>query len=312
MRLKVYHAANMAAAMDAVRAELGGDALILATRRTRDGVEVTAGVEAAPAPALPPMPVEVAAPRPVAAAPALGMQERKAMLEWHGVPGAICAKLQNGPLPFALQLSFRFAKLDLSAKAPPLMCVGPPGAGKTLTIARLATRLVLAGQAPLVITTDGQRAGAVEQLQAFTKLLGLQLVVADDAVGVARALAGRTGPALIDTPGCDPFDPAAHAELAGIAARAQAYQALVLPAGLDPLESQDIGAAFRAGGASLLIATKTDIARRIGGLLAAAGAGLTLSEAGIGPGAADGLTSLTPAWLADRLLHRRSPGETQR
>ena len=83
-------------------------------------------------------------------------------------------------------------------------------------------------------------------------------------------------------------------------------------AGLDPLESQDIGAAFMAGGASLLIATKTDIARRLGGLLAAAGAGLALTEAGIGPGAADGLTGLTPAWLADRLLHRRAPGDTQR
>ncbi len=307
MRLKVYHAANMAAAMDAVRAELGGDALILSTKRSRDGVEVTAGVEAAPAPELPPLVAPTVAPLP-----ALAVPDRRAMLEWHGVPAGLTAKLQNGPLPFALQLSLRFAKLDLAAKAPPLMCVGPPGAGKTLTIARLATRLVLAGQAPRVITTDGRRAGAVEQLQAFTRLLGLNLVVADDVAAVARALAGPSGPALIDTPGCDPFDPAAHAELAGIAARAQAYQALVLPAGLDPLESQDIGAAFMAGGASLLIATKTDIARRLGGLLAAAGAGLALTEAGIGPGAADGLTGLTPAWLADRLLHRHAPGDTQR
>ena len=306
MRLKRDQAAGMTEAMNAVRADLGGEAMILATRRTKDGVEVTAGVEARPPPQAPAV---VAKPALAPDAPDI---DRSGMLAWHGVPPALGAKLQHGPLPFALQLSLRFATLDLTPQAPPLMCIGPPGAGKTLTIVRLATRLVLAGQTPLVITTDGCRAGAVGQLQAFTGLLGLQLVVADDAAAVVRALANRRGPALIDTPGCDPFDPATHAAHAAVAAGAQACQALVLPAGLDPMESRDIGAAFAAGGARLLIATKTDIARRIGGLLAAAGAGLSLTEAGIGPGAADGLTALTPAWLADRLLHRRSSGDQYR
>ncbi len=294
MRLKLYRAANMAAAMDAVRAELGGEALILNSRRMKDGVEVTAGVDAAP--------VAVVAPAMVVTPDSA----RPARLQWHGVPAALVAKLQQGPLPFALQLALRFTGLDLAPQAPPLMCVGPPGAGKTLAVVRLATRLVLAGQTPLIVTTDGNRAGAVEQLQAFTRLLGLDLVVADDAAAVSLALQARAGPVLIDTAGCDPFDPADHAELADIAGHARARMALVLPAGLDPQESQDIGAAFAAAGASVLIATKTDLARRLGGVLAAAGCGLALTEAGIGAGAADGLTALTPAWLADRLMQRRS------
>ncbi|MDB5378575.1 MAG: hypothetical protein JWR00_3021, partial [Rubritepida sp.] len=37
------------------------------------------------------------------------------------------------------------------------------------------------------------------------------------------------------------------------------------------------------------------------GVLAAAAAGLALTEAGIGPQVAAGLQPLTPAWLADRL-----------
>ena len=77
---------------------------------------------------------------------------------------------------------------------------------------------------------------------------------------------------------------------------------LVLPAGLDPAEAADQAQAYVAAGARLLVATRLDLARRLGGTLAAAGRGLALAEAGIGPGAADGLLPITPAWLAARLL----------
>ena len=77
---------------------------------------------------------------------------------------------------------------------------------------------------------------------------------------------------------------------------------LVLPAGLDPAEAADLARAFAAAGANLLVATRLDLAHRLGGVLAAASAGLALTEAGIGPGAADGLLPITPEWLAARLL----------
>src|SRR5271157_1129831 len=54
MRLRLYRAASMAGAMAQVRAELGSDALILATRRVADGVEVTAALE--PEDDTPPLP----------------------------------------------------------------------------------------------------------------------------------------------------------------------------------------------------------------------------------------------------------------
>src|SRR5579872_519085 len=130
MRLKVYRATNMPAAMARVRAELGGEALILSSRRLADGVEITAAIEAG----------EPAPPEP--SEPALG-----AALQYHGLP----AGFAPGHLAFAA--------LPLET---PLLFVGPPGAGKTLTVARLATRLVLAGSQPLVITADGKRAGATE------------------------------------------------------------------------------------------------------------------------------------------------------
>jgi flagellar biosynthesis protein FlhF len=211
-------------------------------------------------------------------------------------------ELQRGDLESALAGAFAFADLPLQKR--PLLLAGPPGAGKTATVAKLATRLVMAGVKPLVITADGQRAGATEQLAAFTRLLGINLVVACHPVTVARALTRRDkdAPVLIDSPGSDAFDAAQIDDLLGIARSADATIALVLPAGLDPAEAMDIARAYAGAGANLLVATRLDLTRRLGGVLAAAGAGLALTEAGVGPGAADGMQPITPAWLAARLL----------
>ena len=296
MRLKLYRAPSMTQAMARVRAELGPDALILSTRRVADGVEVTAALEPEDELPIPPPP----------AAPAL--PERAKLLAWHGVPNGLAARLANGTVQAALAGALRFGSLPIEAA--PLLFAGPPGAGKTLSVARLATRLVMAGQSPMIITTDGRRAGATEQLAAFTRLLGLTLIVASHPATLARALLRRTQgvPVLIDAPGTDPFDPASRDEITGLASTAGATTALVLPAGLDPAESAELAAGFAQSGASLLIATRLDIVRRLGSVLAAAdGSSLTLVEAGIGPGAADGMTPLTPALLAERLVQAAPP-----
>ena len=161
----------------------------------------------------------------------------------------------------------------------------------------------------MVITADGKRAGATEQLAAFTRLLGIDLIVASHPVTLGRALARRqdAAPVIIDSPGCDPFDPAQTEELDTLASAAAARIVLVLPGGLDPAEAADIAAAFATAGASHLVATRLDLTRRLGGILAASAAGrLALTEAGIGPGAADGLVPLTPSFLAERLLQTRT------
>ena len=286
MRLKLYRAPTVTAAIAQVRRELGAEALILSTRRVSDGVEVTAALEA-----------EVAAPPPPAPPPTASP------LAWHGITPDLLARLEAGPLPGTLAAVFTFGALPLACDAAPLLLTGPPGAGKTLTVARLATRLTLQGRPPLVITADGRRAGAAEQLAAFTRVLGLPLLVADEPVALSRALARRQdgAPVLIDTPGLNPFDAAEREELAGLAAAAAATPVLVLPAGLDPAEAADLAAAFAAIGTTLLIVTRVDLARRLGGMLAAAATGHALTEVGVGPGAADGLQPLTAAWLAERL-----------
>src|SRR5215472_2789880 len=132
MRLKLYRAASVAEAMERVRCELGEDALIIGTRRVGEGMEVTAALENAPDP-----PIDPAS---------------RAALEFHGVPSALRDALQAGELAASLADALAFAPLPLAPGTAPLLVVGPPGAGKTLTVARLATRLVMAGGAPRVIT----------------------------------------------------------------------------------------------------------------------------------------------------------------
>ncbi len=323
MRIRIFRAPTLAAAMAQIRAELGADALILSDR-VRDGfVEVTAALEVNDPPGLrapaqpksaaedlepfvrPHRPGTPAAPRDASASPRpVGPSFVETTLAWHGLPPALIALLTAAPMEQACARTFRYAPLPVGAEDDPLLLAGPPGSGKTLTVARLATRLVLAGQQPMVITADGKRAGAVEQLAAFTRLLGLTLVAANTPQMLSRALGHREPgqPVLIDAPGLELEDPAQAETLQGLLASSAAAMALVLPCGLDASEAQEIARAHAGLGARTLVATRTDPSRRLGGVLcAAAAAKLTLSEAGIGSGAADGLVALTPAFLAERL-----------
>jgi flagellar biosynthesis protein FlhF len=291
MRIKLIRAPSMNEAMAMLRAELGDDALILGSRRVGAGVELTAALDPldSKAQALEPFSRVVLPPSCHDA------------LASHGVPPAVMAQISGATLEDALGQFLRFGSLDWERL---LMAVGPPGAGKTMTIAKLATRLVMQGDAPLVITTDGERAGAAEQLAAFTRMLNLILVVADHPVALARALASRRPgvKVLIDMPGIDPFNESAADELQAASITAQPAMVLVMPAGLDVSEATDLAMGFAALGVRHLVPTRLDVSRRLGAVVAAAAAaGLTLTDAGVGPGAADGLIHLTPGYLAQRM-----------
>lgn len=290
MRLKLFRAASMAQAMADLRGDLGPEALILSTRRVSDGVEITAAIDHPPS---------------VPSATKVHHDYQTARgLAYHRVSQGLTGVLAAGPLQQTLAQALSFSTLEFQPGDRPVLFAGPPGAGKTLTVARLATRLVMLGQQPLVITADTQRAGAAEQLAAFTRLLGLDLVVAGQPVTLSRAMARRQqgAPVLIDMPGGSPFDAAQAEELAALTATADARVAVVLPAGLDPDEAGEIAAGYAEAGCEYLVVTRLDVARRVGCVLAAAHAGLALTEAGIGPGAADGLVAMTPELLSHRLL----------
>jgi flagellar biosynthesis protein FlhF len=301
MRLKVFRAASVAEAMAQIRGELGADALILATRRAGEGVEITAALEPADEPA--------ACPPPLPAPPVSQLAD----FAFHGVPPAMADRFQGADLPQALRAVLRFGPLPLGpdgdgASSRPLFLAGLPGAGKTLSVARLATRLVLAGMSPLVITADGRRAGAPEELAAYTRLLGIGRLVAATPAALRRALNQR-GPhaaVLVDSAGIDPFAPTELALAAELAQACDARPVLVMPAGLQAEEAAEQVSAFEPLGIRHLLATRLDLSRRLGSVIAAAISGnLILTEAGIGASATEGLVPLTPAFLAERLRMKR-------
>ncbi len=88
--------------------------------------------------------------------------------------------------------------------------VGPTGVGKTTTTAKLAARCVVRHGADSValLTTDGYRIGAHEQLRIYGRILGVQVHAVRDAADLRRALADLCGKhmVLIDTIGMSQRD----------------------------------------------------------------------------------------------------------
>jgi flagellar biosynthesis protein FlhF len=198
------------------------------------------------------------------------------------------------PAPRQSSLQRRLGGMRFGALDWPIMLVGTPGAGKTLTAAKLATRLVRQGDPPIVITADAQRAGAAEQLAAFTRILEINLIIAENPLTMARALAAQgVQKAIIDMAGFNPYQADQREILLTHAIAADANLVWVLAAGLDAEDAAEMAMIFATLGVRHMIPTKLDISKRLESVLRAAEAGgFILTDAGIGPGIADGLIPL--------------------
>src|SRR5918994_1864562 len=251
----------MVEAMRLVRDALGDDAIIVATREEEGGVRLTAAIDDAEEPLLPPQSSHDPEPAPGGHGSGHGRDHGRNYrrepeidvvdlvcdaLTRHGTRPLITDRLLNtistydtddplGALSAALDSIFTFQPLPLGRAPRPFMLIGPPGAGKTLTIAKLATRATMNGRKVGVITTDTARAGGVDQLAAFTKLLKLKLLAVEDTDALADALSVQRGveQVLIDSAGRNPFDPDDMNDLGDLLNAADLEPVLVLPAGCD-------------------------------------------------------------------------------
>jgi flagellar biosynthesis protein FlhF len=85
--------------------------------------------------------------------------------------------------------------------------VGPPGVGKTTTIAKIAAQECIAGgQALGLVSADGFRAGAIEQLRGYASVMGMPFRMARTAADFEQALGSTRHTALVDTAGRSPGD----------------------------------------------------------------------------------------------------------
>lgn len=97
--------------------------------------------------------------------------------------------------------------------------IGPSGAGKTSTIAKLATQYGIVEQRSIaLITMDTYRPAAVEQLRLYADVLGIDLSVAGSCEEVHGAIeqAREAELILIDTPGFNPYEPIAAQRWRGL------------------------------------------------------------------------------------------------
>lgn len=315
MRLKSFHAPTMAEAMGMVRDVLGDDAIIVATREEEGvGVRVTAAIEedeshqyAAPSPPqirFGGIPIEPEGPDI--------LDQVSDVLIRQGVPADLNEEILNAisdldvrdpltALAAGLDRVFTFQPLPDGRYPRALMLVGPPGSGKTLSVAKLCTRAFRNGRPVGVVSTDTVRAGGIDQLSAYTRLLKLRLITAEDPVALSDALEVQKGAeqVLVDSAGRNPYDDADMKELRDFLVAADIEPVLVLPAGLDAIEAADMARAFRQVGVRRLLPTRLDMARRLGSLLAAAHeAEMSFADASATAKVIDGLTPLTPTILA--------------
>jgi flagellar biosynthesis protein FlhF len=311
MRLKTFSAPSMSEAMNMVKAHFGEDAIIVSSQKGENGlgVRITAAIDH----------VE----EDQSFDDDLGFEDFPDPMDiigdalaHHGAPGAVADKILNLAsdvsledshlvLAGALDQMFGFAPLPETKNNTAIMLVVLPGAGKTVTTAKLATKAVLARRSVNVITTDTIRAGGFQQLEAFTKILEVDLLSAAGPAELRDAMvAGHPNAAtIIDCAGGNPFDKKDRKRQQELIDAVEAEVILVLADGTDPLEAADLAEVYRDLGANKLIVTRIDVARRHGALLSAANAGeLTICGAGIGPSVTDGLKPLNPVALARLLL----------
>jgi flagellar biosynthesis protein FlhF len=316
MRLKSFTAPTMAEAMEMVRVELGDEAIIVSTQRAAGakGVRITAALEPADADLAVAELFEESAPSSAAEAV-------KTALGSHGVPARLAERLANAArtsdiadptlaCAAALEAGFAFAHLPDHGAPRPFMLIGAPGSGKSMAVAKLAARSVLKQRHVGIITCDNIRAGAVEQLAAFTRILGIDLVRARGPESLRQAVddaAGLFDLILVDSPGLNPFRGSDMDYLQALVEAADVEPILVMAAGGDAGEAAEAAEAFAAIGATRLFTTRLDTTRRLGGMLSAAEAGqLALCDVSASPHVANGLSPISAISLA-RLILPQAP-----
>lgn len=323
MRLRTFNAPDMKLAMRMIRETLGEDAIIISSSRASsgDGIVVTAAAEPAETvhritPPAPPVTTLLHAalltPDPV-------LDRIEEILQFHSTPADITARLIETARHLCLQgrderidmtrlmaASFQYAPLPLDQESYAIMLVGPPGTGKTMTIAKMASQVVMEKKKPVVITTDNKRAGGVEQLSAFTTILGIELHVADNRGELWRLLKEfvNHNRIFIDTGGVNPYNVGDLRELAEYIKLDRSIEpVLVAAAGSDSGEADDMVRAFAPLGVRRLLVTRIDAARRYGSVLTAAHNGrLAFSHASNSSRIIGEFVTFDPVTLTELLL----------
>jgi flagellar biosynthesis protein FlhF len=153
--------------------------------------------------------------------------------------------------------------------------VGPTGAGKTTTIAKLAARWTMQyGSKDLaLVSTDGYRIGAREQLATYARILGAPMHSANNGKELSRVLErlGDKKMVLIDTAGMGPRDVRLSEHLSELQLGAAGARVLLaLPAQGEANAQEEIVKSFARVAPCACVLTKLDEAASLGAVLSTA------------------------------------------
>ena len=204
-------------------------------------------------------------------------------------------------LPAELTRQLIFA-IGIDRPALPVVLAGPPGAGKTAGVAKLAARALEAGASVCVISADTERSGGTGQLEAFARRLGVRFETAASMLMAGRlAQQGlvRGDVVLLDAPAASHLIPADIRIVTHLAAETGGSLMVCLPADARADDLSDAAIAWREAGADGVALTRLDLtARPMGAIDAVARAGLALTWVGATAYIGGGLVPADPRHLA--------------
>jgi flagellar biosynthesis protein FlhF len=155
-----------------------------------------------------------------------------------------------------------------------IMFVGPTGAGKTTTLAKLAAQHVLTKRTSVsVITADTYRIAAIEQIRTFTEIMNMDLhiVFSPDEADEALAACASSDIVFVDTAGRSQKSAEHMGELSVLIKRMKPDEIhCVLSAGT---KASDLCAAiekYKQLGVNRLLFTKLDETMKLGNVFTAA------------------------------------------
>jgi len=149
--------------------------------------------------------------------------------------------------------------------------VGPTGAGKTTTAAKIAARFAARHRARDValVTTDFERVGACEQLHAHGRRLGITVCEAQGPEALQQTLAQLQDYPLVvvDTAGYGARDRALLGQITWLRATRNLRSLLVLPANGHPHDMNEVVRRYRIASPEGVVLTKLDETGRLGAAL---------------------------------------------